>query len=290
MIIKIRYRILIIILAIVICLCSGCVEQQKIEIEMADVALQADLKYGVFIGVNPEDSDLFNKYDIVVVDAAYFAKEDIDKLHQKNTQVYSYLNIGSLEEFRDFFSEYKHLILDRYEDWPDEYWVDVSNDVWKSHIDKQAEALVLKGIDGFFIDNTDVYYQYQTPTIFTGLVDIVNGLNKYEKEILINGGDVFVRDAVIEANPSLIDIDGVNQECVFTSIDFKNERFAPQNDEDNRYYLEYLEQCSDKGLKVFLLEYSTSNEMLVEIDSYCKKQNFTYFISPSLNLDAVFNN
>ena len=34
---------------------------------------------------------------IVVIDAQYFSKKDIRKLHAGGTKVYSYLNIGSIE-------------------------------------------------------------------------------------------------------------------------------------------------------------------------------------------------
>lgn len=38
--------------------------------------------YGVFIGLNPEDISRLSGYDTVVIDAAYYTAEDIDKLHQ----------------------------------------------------------------------------------------------------------------------------------------------------------------------------------------------------------------
>lgn len=271
------FRPSIFLILLLIFLLSGCMRQNN-----------TTFKYGVFIGANAEQIDLFLGYDIVVIDAAYYSKADIDKLHQNDIVVYSYLNIGSIESFRDFFPTYEHLILDEYEDWPDEYWIDVSNSKWKEQIDKQADSLTLKGVDGFFIDNTDVYYQYHNPAIFQGLVDILNELNQYQNDIIINGGDVFVTEAIIETDSPAIEITGINQECVFTNIDFQQEKFVRQDIENTNYYQDYIESCSKKSLKVYLLEYSRNNSLSSQIETYCKAHQFHYFISPSLNLDGDF--
>ena len=258
---------------------SGCIAQN------GNSTLPEDpLKYGVFIGANPDQADLFIGYDIIVIDAAYYDKADIDKLHQDGMIVYSYLNVGSIEYFRDFFSDYQHLILDEYENWPDEYWVDVSDIGWQNHIHAEAGLLVEKGVDGFFIDNADVYYQYHNPDIFQGMTDILTGLGRYNKCILINGGDVFVTEAIIEDASPTVRITGVNQECVFTNIDFENGKLVRQSAETTEYYQEYLEQCSQKELAVYLLEYSEDDALHHEIKKYCDSHQFYFYISSSIDL------
>ena len=240
--------------------------------------------YGVFIGANPDQADLCAGYDIVVIDAAYFAKSDIDKFHREGTIVYSYLNVGSIENFRDFFQDYRHLILSEYENWPGEYWVDVSDTAWQNHIHEQARLLVEKGVDGFFVDNADVYYQYHTPDIFLGMTTILNKLGQYEKDIIINGGDVFVTEAIMEADAPAVRITGVNQECVFTRIDFENGRLLRQRAEDTAYYQEYLARCRDLGLAVYLLEYGDVGTLPSEIAEYCEAHQFSYYASASIDL------
>ena len=56
-----------------------------------------------------------------------------------------------------------------------------------------GKSLTDKGVDGLFIDNTDVYYQYHRNSIYSGLENIISGLRKYTSRIIINGGDVFVK-------------------------------------------------------------------------------------------------
>jgi endo-alpha-1,4-polygalactosaminidase (GH114 family) len=162
----------------------------------------------------------------------------------------------------------------------------VSRPEWQKHINEEAGLLAEKGVDGFFLDNTDVYYLYPSADIFRGLVEIVDEIGQYKKDILINGGDVFVAEAILDAPTPLIQITGVNQECVFTGIDFDNNTTTSQSPEVSEYYQAYLERCKEAGLSVYLTEYgedteSGSWEML---DEYCGKHQFTYFVSKSLSL------
>lgn len=250
------------------------------------VAPEESVKYGVFIGADPAQLDAFAGYDVIVIDAAFYSKADLDRLHADDITVYSYLNVGSIEDFRDYFADYKALILDEYENWPGEYWVDVANPKWQSHIREQAADLAQKGVDGFFIDNADVYYQYHTPDVFEGLVTILSQLGEYDKDIIINGGDIFVTEAVLEAEAPMLKISGVNQECVFTNIDFEGERLIRQSKETTRYYQDYLELCKVKELDVYLLEYGKEQALLREIEAYCAERRFYFYMASSIDLQS----
>lgn len=252
---------------------------------------EAKSEYGVFIGLDPENTETLLDYNLVVIDAAYYSEDEIEKLHNNGIKVYSYLNVGSLETFRDYYATYEHLILGKYENWEGEYWINVFHPQWKNHIIEEAGALVGKGVDGFFLDNTDVYYHFHNREIFQGLITILKGLEQYRKDILVNGGDIFVTEAILDADSPMIKITGVNQECVFTNIDFNSNLLTGQDLDTSMYYQTYLEQCAEAGLSVYLTEYAEkSNGVLWKrIDGYCKQHQYVYFISPSINLDTDGN-
>ena len=276
----------ILMTALLVCLFTACLQNTAGALGSESSAEERP-RYGVFIGLNPSEMDVLFEYDIVVIDAEYYTKEDIDALHSEGIIVYSYLNVGSVEEFRVFYTDYRHLIMGEYENWQDEYWVNVADEAWQQNISRQAESFVLKGVDGFFIDNADVYYNYHTPQIFEGLVTILNDLSTYGKDIIINGGDVFVAEAVLDAEAPLVSITGVNQECVFTSIDFENEQLVMQDVDTQQYYMEYIEDCGGAGLAVYLLEYATptgSAGITAEIEKYCTEHRFNYYIAPTIEL------
>ena len=199
--------------------------------------------YGVFIG-----ADNINKikgYNVVVVEPASIDIGGVESLHKTNEKVYAYLNIGSLEEYRTYFNEFKEKTLGLYENWEDEYWMDVSDVAWqKLIVDKLGRDIVDKGFDGFFIDNCDVYYYYPNEEIFNGLSSILQGLRslnmtkKYKIDIIINGGDTFVSKCIENKTATEL-FDGVNQECVFTDIDFENKTYKEKDESDREYFKEY---------------------------------------------------
>ena len=243
--------------------------------------------YGVFLGLNPEDAVTLNNYETIVIDAQYFTKDEVAALQKKGMQVYTYLNIGSIETFRDGYDALKDLVLAPYDNWPDEYWVDVSKPEWQAFVASEAKSLIDKGVDGFFLDNADVYYLYPTDAIYAGLNAILQNLGSYGKPALINGGDAYVTRAVLDAENPNPAITGINQECVFTNIDFDSGTLVQQDEENSTYYRDYLARCKEAGLDVYLLEYAKPNTNLKgAIDTYCKQNGFTYYISPSINLDA----
>lgn len=243
--------------------------------------------YGVFIGLSPEHTERLANYTMVVIDAEYYTKEEISQLKKNGVTIYSYLNIGSVETFREVFHSLQACRLGAYEDWPEEYWIDVACADWQAYITAAADALVSKGIDGFFLDNADVYYYYPDPEIFDGLVTIIQSIQIHQKPILLNGADTFVTEAVLEPETPLISIAGINQECVFTDIDFQQNLLIHQDADTTSYYHDYLMRCASAGLSVYLTEYAALDSEAIEdtLKKYCSKNGFHYYVSPSITLD-----
>ena len=158
----------------------------------ADEASAFPHPYGVFLGIT-EDLEQFRDYETVVIDAQYFSGEEIGSFRSGGHKVYTYLNIGSLEDFRDYYEEYKDIALGEYEHWDEEVWVDVSQQKWQDLILKElVPGLLEKQVDGFFVDNCDVYYEYPEQKILDGLGIIMQELTATGKEVIINSGDCFM--------------------------------------------------------------------------------------------------
>ena len=64
--------------------------------------------YGVYLGVT-ENLEQFSDTQIVVVDAQYFSADEINSFVADGHKVYSYINVGSLENFRDYYSRFDDL-------------------------------------------------------------------------------------------------------------------------------------------------------------------------------------
>lgn len=244
-----------------------------------------DKQFGVFIGIDRDKIDRLEDYQTVIIDAEHFTKADIKKLKKAGKTVYTYLSIGSLEDYRSYYKSYKHLALSKYDGWEGEEWVDVSSKAWQKLMLKRAKEFKKKGVDGFFLDNTDVYYEYKEPRIYKGLVKILTDIRKLNTRVIINGGDVFV-SKYLKENKDLKKIaDGVNQEGVFTTLVEDKKK----GEEITRYYLNYLKKLSKKGIRIYLTEYIVEDNkddgLEDKIADYCEKRGWDYYISDDLELD-----
>ena len=244
----------------------------------------ADKYYGVFIGISKEDGIKLNNYEVLVLEPTGYDKDDIKKLHEKNKKIYAYLNIGSLENYRPYYEKFKGKVLGKYENWEDEYWMDVSDKEWQNLVvDELGKNIFDIGFDGFFIDNCDVYYQYSNDKIYDGLCSILKGLQKYNIDTIINGGDTFVSKCIDEKIANEL-FDGINQECVFTDIDFEHKKYNTKSLEEREYFTEYLQRVKSYGLQIFILEYGADNKTLKQIENYCNENGFYWYNAKSLEL------
>ena len=241
--------------------------------------------YGVFLSFT-EDLNQLEDYSTVVIDAQYYSADDISAFRDKGHLVYSYINVGSLEDFRDYSDEFKDLALGEYEHWDEEVWVDVSNQRWQNFvIHDLAASLLEKGIDGFFVDNCDVYYNYPSKENLDGLSTILKALVNTGKNVLINGGDVFL-DRYCENGGHWSDvITGINQETVFSEILWDEHRFSAADAEDTQYFCDYLDRYARQGADIYLLEYTTDSAVKEKIETYCREKGYTWYISDSIELD-----
>lgn len=240
--------------------------------------------YGVFLNADASSLEQLKKYDLIVIDAQYFNKSDIELLHQNGTKVYTYLNIGSIENFREYYTSYEKLTIGRYEHWDEEKWVDVADPDWQKFMKQLSQELFEKGVDGFFIDNCDVYYYAPRESIFEGLTAILQNIMTFDKAVIINGGDTYVTE--YRERYGAIDhiMTGVNQESVWSAIDFDKGTFYEQTTETRDYYCNYLEACQADGMDVYLLEYTTDKKLIQKIKKYCNEHDFHFYISNSLEL------
>ena len=113
------------ILSLLIFLMAGCGASKE-----KDFTSDFKYSYGVFLDANSSDISKMKDYQQIVIDVSYFTAEEIDEMHCAGQQIYAYLNVGSLEEFRDYYNQYSYLCLDAYENWEEEKWVDVSQKAW----------------------------------------------------------------------------------------------------------------------------------------------------------------
>ena len=275
-------------LAAVLVLCGCCLAGE------ARPERAFDASYGVFIGMRGGEAlrdERVLRTRVLVVDPAHFEEREIAFLKVSGHTVYGYLNVGSLEAFRPYYGRFRKFVLGRYENWDGEWWVDVSAAPWRDFVVSELAAeYVRKGIDGFFVDNCDVYHYKKSRGIFDGLTEVLRRLSGYGLEVLINGGDEYATAALEEYGSIAGLFSGVNQETVFTRINFdklnfETGAFGRSREEDRQYFLSYLEKMEGAGAKIRLLEYTRDADLAREIERFCGARGWECFISGSVELD-----
>lgn len=245
---------------------------------------QVRIPYEVLIGEDPQNIRNVSNIDVLVIDAEYYTAEDIAMLKSNGVrEIYTYLNVGSIENFRSYYATYEKYTLGAYDNWPEEQWVDVSKAKWQKFIVSRAEELAQKGVDGFFIDNTDVYYMYPKDKIYDGLVKILSDIKALDKKVVINGGDAFVTTYLQEAHASVI-FDAVNQENVYTCYDFDNQICMENNEEERTYFTDYLDAVKQNGCEVYVLEFATEDAIREQAYTYAKEHDYICFVSKNIEL------
>lgn len=241
--------------------------------------------YGVFLSIDTDEMDKLSGYKTAVIDAQYFSAQDIETLHENGTTVYTYLNIGSLENFRPYYQEYEELTIGDYVNWEEERWVDVSSAKWQQFMEELALSLAKKGVDGFFIDNCDIYYYKPDEEIFSGLTAILKNIKSLGKDVIINGGSEYItlyRDTYGSAKDIM---SAVNQEEVFSRFNFDTSSMEINPDEEKAYFSAYIESCKADGMEVYLIEYTDNSKLIEQIKAYCSENGFHYYITDSIELD-----
>ena len=244
--------------------------------------------YGVFIGMEKKDlQQLTKSYQTMVLDATNLDKSDIKQLHSESQQIFAYLNVGALETSNSFYQDFKDLTFKPYDNWPDEYWLDVTDSAWQDFLVHQlAQSLKDKGVDGLFLDNFDVYDHDHRPEVYTSLVQLLKEFQSMNLPVIINGGSTFVSQLVAE-DPQLARqlIYAVNQESVFLAYVFDANKPVQQTAEAEDFYLDYLNNLSQTGLQVFLIEYGADSYQADKILKQCQELDYSLYLAPSILLD-----
>ena len=244
--------------------------------------------YGVFIGMEKKDlQQLTKSYQTMVLDATNLDKSDIKQLHSESQQIFAYLNVGALETSNSFYQDFKDLTFKPYDNWPDEYWLDVTDSAWQDFlVHKLAQILKDKGVDGLFLDNLDVYDHDQRPEVYASLVQLLKEFQTMNLPVIINGGSTFVSQFLAE-DPQLARqlIYAVNQESVFLAYDFDADKPVQQTAEAEDFYLDYLNNLSQTGIQVFLIEYGADSYQADKILKQCQELDYSLYLAPSILLD-----
>lgn len=246
--------------------------------------------YGAFLGRSDNDVTGFNQYKYVSVELDEFTHTNIERLTKIGTNFLAYLNVGSLETYRDYYDEYESFTFKDYDNWPDERWMDVTNQGWQDLMISLARSFKNEGAFGVYMDNVDVYsvakeenMNYQA--FGAAIKTIITRVSALGLKILINGGSEYFDD-MNDINDNVFDfIWAYHQEEVFSLIeDYDENIFTTQSEEDKAYYQEVASIFKEKGKEIFFIEYTNDSSLKETIKNYCNSNGYHYYFSSTVDL------
>ena len=149
-------------------------------------------------------------YDLVVVDGQEVTKSQVATLHADGALVLGYISVGTIEPYRPWYGRAKPYRLDYWKQWG-EWYANVDASGFRKLILGVAASFERKGLDGLFLDNTDMIETH--PKQATGMRQLIAALATL---VHGRGGYLFAQNGADVDGPILRYLDGWNREDVGT--------------------------------------------------------------------------
>ncbi|MFM8527139.1 MAG: endo alpha-1,4 polygalactosaminidase [bacterium] len=201
-------------------------------------------------------------YDLVVVDGGDTTQSELTALRAAGTLTLGYLSVGTIEPWRPWYQSLKPYRLDRYEDWG-EYYARVNNRKYRSVIvGRIARAVLSKGFDGLFLDNTDMVANHRDQQ--RGMHLMVRALARLVHR---RGKVLMAQNGASTIKPILRYLDGWNREDVTWTWSFREKRYTPVSAAERLVASRQLRRLSRAGLAVFATDYAEAGNQAAVEDS-----------------------
>lgn len=140
-------------------------------------------------------------HDLVVVDLArdarsdWFRADEIAALHGAGKRALAYFEIGSIEDFRPEYPGLRRdagdMVLNRWEDWPNEYFVRYWDGRWWDRVIRpRVDQALTAGFDGVYLDTPLAYEELDLALVpgqtrerlARAMTDLIMRISRYAKE------------------------------------------------------------------------------------------------------------
>ncbi len=239
--------------------------------------------FGYLLNGDEEEQARLADFNVVVLELLDTPNEAlVQSLHDAGvSKVLSYLNAGSLEDWREDYEDFQHLCLDTYENWEDECWMDLSSEAWVDHlVTQRAQAIMDQGADGVYIDNSDVYELYPTSAMRDGLIRFYQGLrDRYPDAWIImqNGASLLTDPDVGNEVQDLLDGVGFEDVSYMPDFDASGEVYMKRDEQEHEQILSVLQGLSE-NLQVFTIDYTDDPEEMLDAVEISRSLGFTPFV------------
>jgi uncharacterized protein (TIGR01370 family) len=230
------------------------------------------------IGDGALGGDLSRRYagfDLVVVDGENAGAREVAAIKRASGGlVLAYLDVGTIESYRSWYNAAKPYRLDYWGDWG-EWYANVNAAGFRSLIlARVAPAMLAKGFDGLFLDNTDMTETHaaQKP----GMQALVAGLSRL---VRARGKLLMAQNGANVNWPLRRFYDGINFEDFSFSYDFDRHAYFRQGAGSVAQAQGEIRRYRRAGLKVTTTDYLAARkpkETLIAVRNACSSGALPY--------------
>lgn len=194
-------------------------------------------------------------YGLVVVDGESATSAQVAALRRDGALVLAYLDAGTIEPYRSWYRQAKPYRLDFWPDWSEWYAQVAAAGFRRLLVGQVAPAMLSKGFDGLFLDNTDMVETH--PAQQKGMIALVRALS-----LLVHRrhGYLFSQNGEDTVGPLIPYLDGWNREDVSWTYDFSRHRYVHQAAADIAAAQAALQRLRSAGLLVTATDYVATGD------------------------------
>ncbi len=197
-------------------------------------------------------------FDLVVLDGEAASAAQVALLRGRGKIVLAYVSIGTIERYRSWYAAAAPYRLDYWGDWG-EWYADTSRSGYRDLMaGRVSPALLAKGFDGLFLDNTDMIAAH--PHQRAGMVQLVHALATLVHR---RHGFLFAQNGEDAIGPMLPDLDGWNREDVTSTYDVGRHAYNRVPTDDSRSAQQALRDIRGAGLLVTAIDYTRAGDAAV---------------------------
>jgi len=194
-------------------------------------------------------------YDLVVLDGQEATAADVRALRRGGARVLAYLSVGTIERPRPWYAAARRYRLELWAEWG-EWYADTSAPGFRRLLARRvAPAMLRKGFDGLFLDNTDMVEDH--PPQAAGMRALVAQLARL---VHGRGGVLAAQNGDRSVGRIARNLDAWNREDVSFTFDHDDDAYLATAPAERRRAVAALRRMARRGVLTTATDYTAAGD------------------------------
>lgn len=225
-----------------------------------------------------------NKFDMVILDPDNYSRNQVYLLKKLGTIPFAYLNVGEIEEYRDYMDTLDPSIaLSPDALWNHRYFANICDTLWIKLVETRVREILMDGFCGVYADFGGLLKEY--PNLRSCAVNLVRKMKS-------SAGNAYL---IVNAEPTIIDqlghmVDGICVEGLIGKYDFESDSYKTNDIKSTDSLVTFYTTLAGKfKITIFDIEYAGAFDLRARrtIVASIRKFGFIPYVG-TIELDTLF--